>query len=141
MIVTESIPEPAASCARPPAATQHTQPVQLALPFAWAPLASSSEGPGIPKLPPRSVPWQPLGRCREKGCVFPAVDAEGRCRQHQRQWCEPVFYSSHQPSSALIEQGRFGGAQLDHVGEPKTGHAYDRRRMAAEREDFLVQQN
>ncbi|HEV2426353.1 MAG TPA: hypothetical protein VGZ29_16120 [Terriglobia bacterium] len=75
----------------------------------------------------------------EKGCVFPAADAEGRCLQHQRQWREPGFYSSHQPSSALIEQGRFGGARLEYLGEPRAGHAYDRRRLAAQTEDFLVE--
>lgn len=140
MITTELASEPAASRARPPAPPQQAQPVQLALPFSWPPLECSGQGLGIPKRPPRSVPWQPLGRCREKGCVFPAVNSEGRCLQHQRQWCEPVFYSSHQPSSALIEQGKFGEVRLDHLGELKSGHAYDRRRMAAEREDFLVKQ-
>ena len=139
MISTEPTAEPAEPSARPPASTQRVQPIQLPLPFSWPPLGCSSERLGAPKFPPRSAPWQPLGRCREKGCVFPAVDSQGRCLQHQRQWCEPVFYSSHQPSSALIEQGRFGDVRLDRFREPKAGHAYDRRRMAAEREEFLVE--
>jgi hypothetical protein len=139
MTSTESVPEPVPCGAGQSASPQPLRPVQLALPFSWPPLACSSQGPAIPKIPPASVAWQPLGRCRERGCVFPAIDAEGRCRSHQRQWREPVFYSSHQPSSALIEQGRFGPARLDYPGDPKGSYSSDRRRMAAEREDFLVE--
>lgn len=137
--LNESTSEPAASSARPPASVEPLHPVQLLLPFSWPPLACPGQGFGSPKIPPRSMSWQPLGRCVEKGCVFPAIDGEGRCRQHQRQWREPGFYSSRQPSSALIEQGRFGGAQLEYFGEPKGCHAYDRRRLATEREGFLVE--
>lgn len=123
------------------ASTQHAQPVQLVLPFPCPPAACSGPAFGAPKFPPRPSAWRPLGRCSEKGCVFPAIDAEGRCLQHQRQWREPVFYSSHQPSSALIEQGRFGPSKLEYLTDPKGSYGHDRRRLDAEREDFLVEQN
>jgi hypothetical protein len=39
-----------------------------------------------------------------------------------------------------VEQGRFGPVRPEWVEDAKAGHAYDRRRMAAEREHFLREQ-
>jgi hypothetical protein len=126
---------------RIPPAVRHAQPRQLALPFCWQPLVRPSPGGGVPKIPPRAVGLDPPGRCSERGCVFPATDGEGRCLQHQRQWREPIFYSSHQPSSALLEQGKFGPVRTEQVGGAGTGRTGDRRRLAAERQSFLGEQH
>jgi hypothetical protein len=115
----------------------HSRPLQLSLPLAWPSLERQWQPGLVPKLPPKPMP---LGRCLEKGCVFPAAGSHGRCLQHQRQWSEPGFYSSHQPTSALLEQGKFGPARPQWVEGARAGHGYDRRRMAAEREHFLREQ-
>ncbi len=71
--------------------------------------------------------------------MFPAGPG-GMCRQHELQWQEPGLYASHQPTSALLEQGKFGPIRPEFLRDPKTGHIYDRRRMAVERESFLGEQ-
>jgi len=123
--------------AGPPFPFPCSQPLQLILPLPWPSLDCRWQHGVMPKLPPKPVP---LGRCSEKGCVFPAAGPHGRCRQHQRQWSEPGLYSSHQPTSALVEQGKFGPVRPEWVEDAKAGHTYDRRRMAAEREHFLREQ-
>ena len=123
--------------AGPPFPFGRSQPSQLILPLAWPSPDQRWQQGFAPKLPPKPVP---LARCSEKGCVFPAAGPQGRCLQHQRQWSEPGFYSSHQPTSALLEQGRFGPVRPEWLEDAKAGHAQDRRRMAAEREHFLREQ-
>jgi hypothetical protein len=110
-------------------------------------LQTSIISPSTNPVPlPRSEPlsWKsplPLGltsrptvseRCREKGCVFPAV-REGQCLQHDRQAREPILFSSHQPTRVVLEQGRFGVPESD----VDTSKAQDRRKLAALRETFL----
>jgi hypothetical protein len=120
---------------------QPAEPVQLVLNLRPSPARSAERDFGGPKFPPKSVAWRPRGRCSEKGCVFPAADSQGRCLQHQRQWFEPVFYSSHQPSSALLDRGKFGPLQLGTGEDAGAGRNYDRRRLAAQRQTFLGEQH
>jgi hypothetical protein len=141
MTSTESNTSPAQPARAPGVPVRRHPPVQLSLPFAQPPLALPGQrGFAVPKIPPKSVLWQPPGRCTEKGCVFPAAGATGRCRQHQLQWSEPSFYSSRQPTSALMDRGRFGPVRPAGFEDAKTGHAYDRRRLAVERATFLGEQ-
>ena len=74
-------------------------------------------------------------RCREKGCIFPAVCEEsGKCLHHYRQEREPAMYHSKQPTWAAMEQGKF----VDLGNELTFGsREADRRRFDAERETFL----
>jgi hypothetical protein len=137
VVALDSSPRDRQSDVGPPFPFRHSQPLQLVLPLACPPPDHQRQHGFVPKLPPKPVP---MSRCSEKGCVFPAAAPQGRCLQHQRQWSEPGFYSSHQPTSALVEQGRFGPVRPEWVKDPKAGRAYDRRRMAAEREVFLREQ-
>lgn len=121
--------------ARLPALVPATGPAQLILP-----LRAPSELQGqrlVPAIKPKRVTLVLPGRCAERGCVFPAVDAEGWCVHHQRQLREPGLYSSRQPSLALLAQGKFGPAKSVDKADDTEGRAGDRRRLAAERERFL----
>ena len=72
------------------------------------------------------------GRCRVRGCVYPAGPT-GMCLDHQRQAQEPRFFHSHQPTMLVLDQARFGApdSELDDT------RSHDRRRLAAAREVFL----
>ncbi|HLI29918.1 MAG TPA: hypothetical protein VKV79_02315, partial [Terriglobia bacterium] len=104
--------------------------------------------PTLLPLTPRSIGWQmggfpgvtvpptpvPNGRCSEKGCVFPAASSgQGKCLHHYRQASEPVLFSSHQPTRAVLDRGRFGIPEQ----EVDTSRNRDRRELAAIREAFL----
>jgi len=108
------------------------------------PLPGIAPSPGQMVLPPKIKPKAVMptlpGRCVEKGCVFPAAPgADGRCLNHLRQQQEPALYSSYQPSSALVARGKFGPAKADE-GERADKRGIDRRRLMAERERFLNEQ-
>lgn len=72
------------------------------------------------------------GRCRVRGCVYPAGPT-GSCLHHQRQASEPRFFQSHQPTMLLLDRARFDVPD----SEPDDTRAHDRRRLAAAREAFL----
>jgi len=75
-------------------------------------------------------------RCSEKGCVFPAAGGgTGRCRQHQRQHCEPALFSSLQPSTLLLDRAKFGLPDSD--SEPPVSRSSDRRRLTKLWQAFL----
>lgn len=85
----------------------------------------------------QAVPSNLPQRCVEKGCVFPAEGGPGgRCMHHERQRREPALYHSHQPTSWVVAQAKFGvpKRQPDLSGD---GPNRDRRRLAAQREAFL----
>ncbi len=71
-------------------------------------------------------------RCREKGCVFPAVSsAGGFCHYHALEQSEPACFRSYQPSGLLLEKAKFG---LSRAGY-EDGRARDRRLLASLREN------
>jgi len=110
--------------------------VQIPLPLV-GPTARRAGGPG-PSRPGAAKPEALLGRCSEKGCVFPAeLGAGSKCVHHRRQQQEPSLYCSHQPSSALVERSRFGPPRKDELEQGCKGRAFDLRRQVVERERFL----
>ena len=117
--------------------------IQISLPFRTA---SRPEPEKVRlALPPKAGPRPALvavaGRCLERGCVFPALPgADGRCLHHQRQQREPSLYCSHQPSFALVQRSKFGPARSDDVEPAANARGFDRRRLVAERERFLGEQ-
>jgi hypothetical protein len=119
-----------------------TLPTQILLPLGEFGQGFGQPGHSVsPKTKPKSVTLQLLGRCLERGCVFPAAPGlEGRCLHHQRQQQEPGLYSSHQPSSALVGRGKFGPPRAEELGPGPGRRGLDRRRLAAERERFLNEQ-
>lgn len=117
--------------------------VQIPLPFQTA--AASRPAQVAFPLPPKTHPQAALivaaARCLEKGCVFPALPgADGRCLHHQRQQREPALYRSHQPSFALVERSKFGPPRVEEAEPNATARGFDRRRLMAERERFLGEQ-
>jgi hypothetical protein len=120
-----------------PASGPPPGPALVSVPEFGPPPLISSTFP--PKMKPRAVMLSMPGRCVERGCVFPAMPgAGGRCMHHQRQQQEPGLYSSQQPSSALVARGKFGPPRIEEIerAEERREHQ-DRRRLMAEREQFL----
>ena len=77
----------------------------------------------------------PSPRCSVKGCVFPAPDAETkRCHYHELLHSEGEIFQSHQPTYLLSLHAPFGIADE----EPDNTRREDRKRKAAEREKFLL---
>ena len=75
-------------------------------------------------------------RFSEKGCMVPAVGhGTGKCRQHQRQHCEPALFSSLQPSTLLLDRAKFGLPDSD--SEPRVSPSSDRRRLTKQWQAFL----
>jgi len=108
------------------------------------PLPGIAPPPGQLALPPKIKPKAVMptlpGRCLEKGCVFPAAPGGGgRCLNHLRQQQEPALYCSYQPSSALVARSKFGPPKADEL-ERVDKRGVDRRRLMAERERFLNEQ-
>ena len=109
---------------------------------AWPPrstpdFAAASLSSVPPFRPPSSAPLHPpgefaAGRCRVRGCVYPARPT-GMCLDHQRQAQEPRFFHSHQPTLLVLDQARFAVPEA----EPENTRTQDRRRLAAAREAFL----
>ena len=117
--------------------------VQIPLPFhtAAGPRPERMAFALPPKVRPRAVLLTAAGRCLEKGCVFPALPgADGRCLHHQRQQREPALYCSHQPSFALAERSKFGPPRVEDLEPTTNARGFDRRRLMAERERFLGEQ-
>jgi hypothetical protein len=101
------------------------------------PAASLAEGAFCSSQTPAPFPYpSPMSRgvtfagsrCEERGCVFPLASPSSRhCRYHENEQAEPRLFRSQQPSWALLQQARFGMADVD--SEPNT-HRRDRRRLA-----------
>lgn len=73
-------------------------------------------------------------RCREKGCIFPALGVTEKCVHHYREEHEPSMYHSKQPTWAALQQGRFVEPREElNFGSREA----DRRRFDTERETFL----
>lgn len=71
-------------------------------------------------------------RCREKGCVFPALEnGSGLCLSHQRQELEPDHFGSTQPTWFVLHQssGPDDDASL-------WAQSRDRHRLAAQSRAF-----
>lgn len=103
-------------------------------------LQPAAAGGRLPLRPPASPLARPgslsSARCIEKGCVFPAEPGgRGECAYHRRQSLEPNCFNSQQPTRLLLEQARFG--LPDSV--PDDTRARDRRRLAAERVRFMLE--
>ena len=63
-------------------------------------------GAGIPAVIGGAAP---AGRCRVKGCIYPATEIElGLCIRHVHQEEEPQFFQSRQPSLRVLETAKYG---------------------------------
>ena len=106
-----------------------------------APLPGSPRASTCPDTPqPKKlvsaapVPTQ-SPRCSVKGCVFPVpLPGATVCHYHDLQQSEAEHFQSHQPSQLLLLHAPFGVP--DH--EPDDSRHKDRKRQAAEREAFLL---
>jgi hypothetical protein len=87
----------------------------------------------LPARPPVALQSRAPARCVERGCVFPVHRTSSRCLHHDRQLKEPALYQSFQPTSAVVDRGRFGvpGEEVD------DSRFRDRKRLASQREAFL----
>ena len=99
-------------------------------------------GPSTPPadlLPdePASAPPAPLppARCSVKACVFPAPSpGKTKCRYHELLQAEAELFQSQQPSHLLSLHAPFGIPN----DEPDDSRLQDRKRQAAEREAFIL---
>lgn len=106
-----------------------------------APHTPDSRPSPLPALPRRDAPPPlapipaPSPRCSVKGCVFPASAQERSvCRYHELLHSEGALFQSHQPTHLLSLQAPFGIPEC----EPDDTRQQDRKRQAAEREEFLM---
>ena len=99
-------------------------------------------GPSTPpevRLPEQSASAAPAprqsARCSVKGCVFPApLQGHTKCHYHELLQSEGELFQSHQPSRLLALYAPFGVPD----DEPDDSRQQDRKRQAAEREAFLL---
>ena len=77
-------------------------------------------------------------RCSVKACVFP-VPADGRseCRYHRLLQSEAVLFQSHQPSHLLLLYAPLDVPE-ESEEEVDDSREQDRKRLAAEREKFIL---
>jgi len=89
-----------------------------------------------PKRPAPAAPApSPSARCSVRGCVFPAPFAgQTRCHYHQLLHSEAEHFQSHQPTYLLMLSAPFGIPDE----EPDDSRQEDRKRQAAEREAFIL---
>lgn len=86
------------------------------------------------------VPASRSAQCSVKGCVFPALSqATTVCHYHRlfQSDAEAEHFQSHQPSQSLLMYAPFGVSE----GEPDDSRQEDRKRQAAERETFLLDES
>jgi hypothetical protein len=77
-------------------------------------------------------------RCSVKACVFPAASSPGaKCRYHALLESDAYLFQSHQPSHLMLLYAPFGVS--DH--EPNDFRQQDRKRQAAERESFILDES
>lgn len=98
--------------------------------------STSSDVPPLEKPPTAPPAPLELPRCTEKGCVFPAPQGHTMCRYHElmQSDAEAELFESHQPTLLLSFQAPFGIPDE----EPDDSRQQDRKRQAAEREAFLL---
>jgi hypothetical protein len=93
--------------------------------------------PATPKAAESSASAFSAARCKEKGCIFPAEFAAlGKCIHHHRELTEPDLFCSLQPTLLLLGQAKYGLPE----SEPDDSRFLDRRRQAAEREAFQLEE-
>ena len=111
-----------------------TQPCLAPVPD--PPRASTCLDVPQPKKPVSATPVPMQSpRCSVKGCVFPVpLPGATVCHYHELQQSEAEHFQSHQPSELLLLHAPFGVP--DH--EPDDSRHKDRKRQAAEREAFLL---
>lgn len=104
----------------------------------------------VPSPPPPSTPLpgsqlekqgfalptpSPAARCSVRGCVFPvSIPGHDQCHYHDLLQSEAELFQSHQPSHLLSLQAPFGIPDE----EPDDSRQQDRKRQAAEREAFVL---
>jgi len=103
------------------------------------PITSGSPIPPAVQNTPVSAPPTPTpsARCSVKGCVFPApLHAHPMCHYHEllQSDAEAEHFQSHQPTRLLSLRAPFGIPDE----EPDDSRLRERRRQAAEREAFLL---
>ncbi len=126
----------------PPLALPLLPVVPLEPPLPVVPLEPRVIGPVTVQPAPVAAPEQAphvsptvSARCREKGCIFPAVGrAGGKCVHHYREEREPTMYLSKQPTRAALDHGKFIPADEELMFGSRQA---DRRRFEAEREAFF----
>ena len=132
-------PLPPLSCqpSRPPAVPCGALGAQLCLfPLPADPLPSPLSAVILPKMAatPAPAPWK-SPRCSVKACVFPVSQPERTlCRYHELLQSDGKLFESHQPTHLLSLQAPFGLPDV----EPDDSRQQDRKRQAAEREEFLM---
>jgi hypothetical protein len=96
-----------------------------------ADLALNRTRPNVVPLPTPA----PSPRCSEKGCVFPVSSSERtECHYHELLRSEAELFQSHQPSHLLLLRAPLGVPEQ----EPDDSREQDRKRQAAEREAFIL---
>ena len=133
----------------------HTLPSRLSVPPQPSPLSGSGlavqpcfePAPVISRPAPapiaptvekaRSADPEPCPslRCSVKGCVFPVpAEEHAECRYHELLQSEGKFFESRQTSDLLSLYQPFGIPDY----EPDDSRQQDRKRQAAERQEFLM---
>jgi hypothetical protein len=102
----------------------------------------------VPRIQPREAASQlkdepalapsASARCSIKACVFPAASSPAaKCRYHTLLDSDAYLFQSHQPSHLMLLYAPFGVS--DH--EPNDSRQQDRKRQAAERESFILDES
>ncbi len=105
-------------------------------PIPGVPLAPTPCAAPQPKIPISAAPAPlPSARCSVKGCVFPTPSrGSAICHYHELLQSEAELFQSHQPSHLLSLHAPFGIPD----NEPDDSRQQDRKRQAAEREAFIL---
>ncbi len=124
---------------RPPSAPCGALAAQPCLaPVPAVPGPSTPSAVPLPEKPATAPPApRQSARCSVKGCVFPAPSKGGvMCRYHEllHSGAEAGLFASQQPTLLLSLQAPFGIPDY----EPDDSRQKDRKRQAAEREEFLM---
>lgn len=102
-------------------------PVNSLTTFQPPPVTTQKEAPQVAATAP--------ARCRERGCIFPALGgADGKCFHHFREEREPAMFLSKQPTRAALDHGKFLPADEELMFGSRGA---DRRRLESERQAFF----
>ena len=122
----QSLSQPCGALAVQPCLAPVPSPPQPSTPLS----ASQSEKPATAPVSPL-----PVARCSVKGCVFPvSTPGHNQCHYHDLLQSEAELFQSHQPSHLLALHAPFGIPDE----EPDDSRQKDRKRQAAEREAFIL---
>jgi len=125
-ISPQSPSEPCGALAVQPCLVPGPSSSQPSIPLAASQPEKSASAPPTPS---------PSARCPVKGCVFPVSSpGHNQCRYHALLQSEAELFQSHQPSHLLSLQAPFGIPEE----EPDDSRYQDRKRQAAEREAFIL---